>query len=109
MTEYLLIYREGLKKRLEEYRETGRLTMNDLLVLGEWAKQMRTRGPEHIRKTRRWRDFVEKDGKYAGYRSSSLGTLEKRVIYGVEEGKVVIVEVVAVDTSYYTGEKNERK
>ena len=98
---YELIFRKKAKEFLQKYQENGSLTRNDLLVFKEWANRVRMNGPEYVQKDKRWRDFSEKDGKYAGYRSFSLGVLEKRVVYDVREGEVIIIEIVAVDAAYY--------
>ena len=98
---YNLVFREGVKKRLQQCQENGSLTRDDLLVFKEWAKRVREQGPECVQKEDGWRDFAEKDGKYTGHRSFSLGVLEKRVIYDVREEGIIIVEIVAVDTAYY--------
>ena len=103
-----LTFRKKAKDSIQECQENGSLTRNDLIVFKEWASRVRMHGPECVRKEERWRDFEEKDGKYAGYRFFSLGILEKRVVYDVREGEIVIVEIVAVETAYYgMGEKRE--
>ncbi len=105
--EYSIIYREGVKEHLQKNLANGNLTKDDLIVLKEWTSQIKIYGPKYVQKERRWRDFAEIEGKYAGYRSSSLGVLEKRIIYDVREEQIIVVEVVTLEFSYYTEGENK--
>lgn len=85
--------------------QTGELKPEELERLNSWKELVEEKGYEELEKQSGWGDIKEKNGKYNGYRSSSLGALGKRIIYEVTEHQgekvVVIVAVVKVDTKYY--------
>ena len=107
LVKYHLIYKTGVKEQLEQDLEKKIFTRNDLIVLMEWVRQIKKYGPDHIRKENRWRDHTETKGKYADYRSSSLGVLQKRIIYDVQDGKIIIVEIIKIEAFYYNHVKGK--
>lgn len=88
------IVKEFSKKIQNQIRkdfDSGIITKEDLFQIQEWIKIIEENGYLFMKDNKAWRDH-KLYGNWVGHRSSSFSKMG-RIIYKVEEGKVIVVEV----------------
>lgn len=84
-------YEPKVAKELKMDFARGWITKEDITVMKVWTQEIQEHGPEYIQASRLWGDHaLEKE--WTGFRSSCF-SLRGRIIYKIENSKVLITVV----------------
>lgn len=91
-------YEAHVKPEIKTQLDAGSLTREDLQALAKWVDAIESRGPEHVQ-TAYWNDHPL-EAEWTGLRSASF-SLRGRVIYRIEDGRLVVMVVRVTATHNY--------
>ena len=91
-------YEPHVKLEIRTQLEEGTLTRDDLHALAKWVDEIESHGLEHVQ-TGYWNDHPL-EAEWTGMRSASF-SLRGRVIYRIEDGRLVVMVVRVTATHNY--------
>jgi mRNA-degrading endonuclease YafQ of YafQ-DinJ toxin-antitoxin module len=91
-------YETHVKAEIKTQLDAGTLTKDDLQALAKWVDEIESHGLEHVQ-TNYWNDHPL-EAEWTGLRSASF-SLRGRVIYRVEDGRLVVMVVRVTATHNY--------
>lgn len=91
-------YEPHVKAEVQAQLEDGTLTLDDLRALRKWVDMIEAQGLEHVQTTY-WNDHPL-EAEWTGLRSASF-SVRGRVIYRVEDGRLVVMVVRITATHDY--------
>ncbi len=91
-------YEAHVKEEIKTQLEEGLLTKDDLKALAKWVDEIESHGLDHVQ-TDYWNDHPL-EAEWTGLRSASF-SLRGRVIYRVEDGRLVVMVVRVTATHNY--------
>ena len=91
-------YEANVKVEIKTQLDDGVLTMDDLKALSKWVDEIESHGLDHVQ-TDYWNDHPL-EAEWTGLRSASF-SLRGRIIYRVEDGRLVIMVVRVTATHNY--------
>ena len=91
-------YEANVKVEIKTQLDDGVLTMDDLKALAKWVDEIESHGLDHVQ-TDYWNDHPL-EAEWTGLRSASF-SLRGRIIYRVEDGRLVIMVVRVTATHNY--------
>lgn len=103
MTRWRVEYEKQVRGQISDGLESGEITQDDLEVIEKWVDLIEEFGPEQIQADSTWYDHELFD-EWKGHRSSAFH-FRGRIIYRVEEHRVVVVVVRITKTHDYKKEK----
>lgn len=99
MRRWKVVYERQVQAQIADGLRKGLINHDDLEVIEKWIDLIEKFGPEQIRKDRTWYDHPL-FGEWEGHRASAFH-FRGRIIYRVEERRVVVVVVrVTKDHDY---------
>ena len=91
-------YEANVKVEIKTQLDNGVLTMDDLKALAKWVNEIESHGLDHVQ-TDYWNDHPL-EAEWTGLRSASF-SLRGRIIYRVEDGRLIIMVVRVTATHNY--------
>ncbi len=91
-------YEANVKVEIKTQLDDGVLTMDDLKALAKWVDEIESHGLDHVQ-TDYWNDHPL-EAEWTGLRSASF-SLRGRIIYRVEDGRLIIMVVRVTATHNY--------
>jgi mRNA-degrading endonuclease YafQ of YafQ-DinJ toxin-antitoxin module len=91
-------YETHVRMEIKSQLDAGTLTRDDLQALAKWVDEIESHGLEHVQ-TSYWNDHPL-EAEWTGLRSASF-SIRGRVIYRVEDGRLVVMVVRVTATHNY--------
>jgi mRNA-degrading endonuclease YafQ of YafQ-DinJ toxin-antitoxin module len=91
-------YESHIKAEIKNQLSNGTLTKDDLQALAKWVNEIESYGLDHVQ-TDYWNDHPL-EAEWTGLRSASF-SLRGRVIYRVENGRLIVMVVRVTATHNY--------
>lgn len=91
-------YEPQVKDEIRTQLDAGTLTKDDFMALAKWVNEIEAYGPEHVQ-TAYWNDHPL-EAEWTGLHSASF-SLRGRVIYRVENGRLIVMVVRITATHNY--------
>jgi mRNA-degrading endonuclease YafQ of YafQ-DinJ toxin-antitoxin module len=107
ITMWKVLFSAKAEKDIQKLAKEKQLSESDKEVIATWIKQVQEFGPESLQQgTNFWYDHELYD-EWKGHRSSAY-SFKGRLIYRVEEKKIVVLVVKVTATHDYSGGSDER-
>ena len=91
-------YEPNVKGEIKSQLDSGSLTKDDLKALAKWVDEIESHGLDHVQ-TDYWNDHPL-EAEWTGLRSASF-SLRGRIIYRVEDGRLIVMVVRVTATHNY--------
>ena len=99
-----VLFAASAEKDVRSLLESGELNGSDREVIATWIKQVREFGPDSLRtRSNFWHDHDLFD-EWKGHRASAY-SFKGRIIYKIEEKKIVVLVIKVTATHDYSKEE----